>query len=150
MEKTMTNVNEVEEPPAKEYRLDELVKAFVDTRDVLEEIDERYKLERKQPLRLKELLTEQLLLKLKQTGQEMARTKYGTVTAVTRDTTSCSDPNLFIDFVRDHDAYYLLDRRANLTACKEFLEVNGQLPPGVKLNSKQDVNVLAKRVVEED
>jgi hypothetical protein len=58
-----------------------------------------------------------------------------------RDTASCSDPNLFIDYVREHDAYELLDRRPNSTACKEFLKANNQLPPGVKLNSMRYVNV---------
>jgi hypothetical protein len=135
----MTN-QELAEPEI-EYKFDKLVKAFVDTRSVIEDIEERYKQEKKKPLRLKELLTEQLLKKLKQTGQEMARTKYGTVTAVTHDTASCSDPDIFIHYVSEHNAYELLDRRPNKTACKEFLKNNGELPPGVKFNSKQDVNV---------
>jgi hypothetical protein len=124
------------EPPAPDLsRFDMLVKAFVATGRVIEEIEAEHRERLKKPLRLKELLTEELLNRLAETGQEMARTKYGTVSAAVRDTASCSDPNLFIDYVREHDAYELLDRRPNVTACREYNNEHGMLPPGVKLNS---------------
>jgi hypothetical protein len=142
----MTNqeliADELDTPPTTELRFDELVSAFIDTRDVIKAIEERYKEELKKPYRLKALLTERLLDKLKATGQAAARTEYGTVTAVVHTTVSCSDPNAFVDYVREHDAFELMDRRANKTACEEFLKNTGELPPGVKINRQQDVNVL--------
>jgi hypothetical protein len=133
-----------EPPPSTDHKFDEMVFAFIATRDKIEEIEARHKHELANPRRLKELLTERLLNKLQETGQEMARTKYGTVSAATRDTPSCTDPNLFVQYVRDNDAYELLDRRPNATACKEFLKEHGQLPPGVKLNQLRYVNVQRK------
>jgi len=125
------------------YRLDELVEAYIDCRRMIESIEERHKQELAKPRKLKEMLTERLLDMLAATGQEMARTKFGTVSAATRDTASCSDPNIFVDYVREHDAYELMDRRPNSTACRAFLEEHGELPPGVKLNVLQYVNVRA-------
>lgn len=124
-------------------RLDELVKVFIATRTEIKAIEERHKAELAKPLKLREMLAERMLKQLADTGLEMARTEYGTVTAVTHDSVSCKDANLFIQYVREHDEYELLDRRPNKTACKEYLKANGQLPPGVKMNSKQDVNVRA-------
>lgn len=133
------------EEPKQDYTFEFLVDAFIQNRDAIEKMEERHKQELKPALRLRELLTEQLLLKLKATGQEMARTKVGTVSAAPRTSVSCSDPNIFMDYVRENDAFELLDRRPNKTACLEFNSENGQLPPGVKMTSKQDVNVQRAR-----
>jgi len=130
-------------------RFDELVRAFVELRKVVKEIEDRHKQELAKPLRLKELLTAELLEGLASTGQEMARTQYGTVSAAVRVTPSCSDPNLFIAYVREHDAYELMDRRPNGTACAEFAKAHGQLPPGVKVSQVRYVNVRAATQTED-
>ena len=137
-----TRVNGQQLQPSR-YKFDELVEAFIECRDVIEAIKERHKQELAKPNQLKEMLTERLLDMLASTGQDMARTKFGTVSAATRDTASCSDPNIFVDYVREHDAYELMDRRPNSTACRAFLDEHGELPPGVKLNVLRYVNVRA-------
>lgn len=134
---------------ASSPRFDELVRAFVELRKVTKEIEDRHKQELAKPFRLKELLTERLLESLAETGQEMARTQYGTVSAAVRVTPSCSDPNLFIDYVRKNDAYELLDRRPNSTACQEFAKEHGCLPPGVKVSQVRYVNVRAATQTED-
>lgn len=134
---------------ASSPRFDELVRAFVELRKVVKEIEDRHKQELAKPLRLKELLTEELLEGLASTGQEMARTQYGTVSAAVRVTPSCSDPNLFIAYVRENDAYELMDRRPNGTACAEFAREHGQLPPGVKVSSVRYINVRAATQTED-
>lgn len=134
---------------ASSPRFDELVRAFVELRKKTKEIEDRHKQELAKPLRLKELLTEELLEGLASTGQEMARTQYGTVSAAVRVTPSCSDPNLFIAYVRENDAYELMDRRPNGTACAEFAKEHGQLPPGVKVSSVRYVNVRAATQTED-
>ena len=123
-------------------RLDKLVNYYLELRKEIEEIKERHAHELDKPNKAKEILTEQLLQALDSTGQEMARTKFGTVSAAVRDTASCSDPALFIDYVRKNDAYELVERRPNSTACREFAKGNdGKWPPGVKVNSIRYVNV---------
>ena len=134
---------------ASSPRFDELVRAYNKTDNVIDKIKERHKQELEKPHRLKELLTERLLEALADTGQEMARTQYGTVSAAVRPTASCFDPNLFIDYVRKHDAYELMDRRPNSTACQEFNNQHGELPPGVKINLIRFVSVR-NRKTEED
>jgi hypothetical protein len=145
----MPKLKIVNDAPAFDYKIDELVNAYNATDNVINKIKERYQQELKKPNRLKELLTEQLLNMLKATGQEMARTEYGTVSAAVRDTASCSDPNMFIDYVREHDAYELMDRRPNSTACREYLEEHGMLPPGVKLNSIRYVSVRNRKTAKD-
>ena len=123
-------------------RLDKLVNYYIKLRTEIEDIKKQHEAELAKHLKAREVLTEQLLEALDSTGQEMARTKFGTVSAAVRDTASCSDPALFIDYVRKNDAYELVERRPNSTACREFAKGNdGKWPPGVKVNSIRYVNV---------
>jgi hypothetical protein len=131
--------------PKQDYTFEFLVDAFIQNRDAIEEMEKRHKLELKPAFRLRELLTEQLLLKLKATGQEMARTKAGTVSVAPRTSISCSNPNEFMEYLIENQLWELIDRRPNKTACLEFNNENGQLPPGVKMTSKEDVNVQRAR-----
>jgi hypothetical protein len=82
-----------------------------------------------------------MLAFLDATGQESAKTDEGTVFIAHRSTASLADPDAFMDYVRENDAYELMDRRANSVACREFADEHGSLPPGVKLNSTRTVNV---------
>jgi hypothetical protein len=137
-------------PSLNGYTIEDVVRAYIKTRNTIEQIKERHKQELKKHHQYQAIQTAWLLTTLKATGQEMARTKYGTVSAAVRDTASCSDPNMFIDYVREHDAYELLDRRPNSTACREFNAKHGMLPPGVKLNTIRYVNVLARAQTEDN
>ena len=58
-----------------------------------------------------------------------------------KHTASLGDPDAFMDYVMKNGAFELMDRRANSTACREFAEEHGSLPPGVKLNSTRTVGV---------
>jgi hypothetical protein len=90
----------------------------------------------------KEQLTEDLLAALEQTGAEMMRTKHGTVSKLLKSTASLHDPDAFMAFVVEQEQFELLERRANVTACREYAdEHDGALPPGVKMNVKRYVGV---------
>ena len=78
---------------------------------------------------------------LDKSGQEMARTDEGTVYVTVRHNASLGDPDAFMDYVMQNGAFELMDRRANSTACRDFAEEHGSLPPGVKLNSIRTVGV---------
>lgn len=80
---------------------------------------------------------------LDKTGQKSARTNEGTVTATMKHYASLGDPDAFMDYVMKNGAFELMDRRANSTACRDFAEEHGSLPPGVKLNSIRTVSVRA-------
>ncbi len=46
-----------------------------------------------------------------------------------------------MDYVIENKNFDLLDRRANVTAVKAFVQDNKREPPGCNLNSYQKVNV---------
>lgn len=124
-------------------RVDKLVADYIATRDYIKKLKEKHKNELAEFELALEKLAGRLLLFLAHTGQEMARTAEGTVSATFKDTASLPDPDVFMDFVVEHERYDLLNRHANATACRDFEKENGTLPPGVKINRIRTVSVRA-------
>jgi hypothetical protein len=120
----------------------EWVKEYVRKRDGLARFDDAVREKRKE-LFLDSMneLTGKILAALDATGQESARTEFGTASVNVRYDASCSDPDAFVEFVRKNDAWELMERRAGSVACRAFLEEHGQLPPGVKINAVRGIGV---------
>jgi len=114
---------------------------FVSLRDKLAEFDEAARQKRKKIVDLMTLVENQIMSALDATGQESARTEFGTASITVRHYASCSDPDAFVDFVRENDAWELMERRAASIPCRAWAEEHGQLPPGVNINSVRGIGV---------
>jgi len=123
-------------------RIDKRVSQYLMLRDKVESIEERHKAELKPFNEAKDRLVGELLEVLDLFGLKSAKTEFGTVSVKVYHTSPLSDPDAFMDFVRENDAYELMDRRANSTAVREYAEEHeGLLPPGVKINSRRTIGV---------
>jgi|SRR5262252_1143078 len=83
----------------------------------------------------------QILEFLDSTGQESAKTAAGTAYVHRQDYASCSDADGFMQFIAHNNAYELLNRTPNSTACRAFADQHGHLPPGVNLNTQRTAKV---------
>lgn len=125
-------------------RVDKWVEQFIQVRDHLKDMEKLYN-EATKPFReVKDLLEGKMRAFLVETGQENAATKFGTVHLSTRYTASLADSDAFMEFVKSHDLFDLMDRRANSTAVREYAEEHGTLPPGVNLSANETVGVRRK------
>jgi len=70
------------------------------------------------------------------------KTKYGTAYWKTRWSASLVDPDLFMKFVRENDRWNLMDRKANVAAVRDYAKVEGELPPGARLDSMRKVHII--------
>lgn len=122
-------------------RADELAALMIHVRSKLDLLEQRYEKERAPWVEKRKLLEGAALEFLKMTGQESARTANGTIHITTRYTASLADGEAFMDFVMERGLFELLERRASSTACREYAEENGQLPPGVKINTFETAQV---------
>lgn len=68
----------------------------------------------------------------------------GTAYKSTRASATVADWDGFLDHVKEHDAWELLERRVNKTAVEQFKAVNSDLPPGVNWSETQVVNFRRK------
>lgn len=117
------------------------VKQTIDLRDKIKAIQKRHKEELKPYLEVMEQLEMLILSWLNATNSKNVATDHGTAYITTRNSATVADMEVFWQFVQDKGLYDLIDKRANAPAVAEFIEANGQAPPGVNFRQMQDVNV---------
>ncbi len=121
--------------------VDKRIEQYVAIRDRLKEMKDKYE-ESCAPLKaMQDQLSGWLQDFLETSGSESIRTKHGTCFASTRYTASLADPQAFMDYVIQNQEFDLLDRKANATAVRAFVEENGNLPPGCNLSALRTVGV---------
>lgn len=89
---------------------------------------------------------EQTLLEVcKVTGSTGLRTEVGTATRTTKTRYWTSDWEAMHKFIKEHEAFDLLERRIAQNAMKTFLEVNPDtLPQGLNVDSRYAITVRRK------
>lgn len=130
-----------EAPSPASAKIETRVTQYVQVRDRIKEITERHTQELAPLVETQNLLSAWLTDALSTAGAESIRTKGGTVYTTTRYSASLADPQSFMNYVIENSKWDLLDKRANSTACRDFTEANGSLPPGVNLNAIRTVGV---------
>lgn len=124
-----------------EAKADQLAKVYVKIRDRRRELE-------KQAAELKEqqdLIGLELLEICKEQGAQTIRTEFGTVSKRTTKNYWTSDWESFTNFIKEHNAFALLQQRINNTNMVQFLEENPDLlPPGLNADVNQTV-VITKR-----
>jgi len=121
--------------------VDAWIDEYVKIRDNIKLLDDRHK-EALKPLRNRQEELAGLLQKLlDDTNSDKVSAKSGTAFTTTKYTAALADPEAFMHFVASHDRFELLDRKANVTAVKDYVLENKALPPGVSLTQFKTVNV---------
>ena len=117
---------------------------YIQVRDALKRIDEKWEAEKAPLLEIKEVLSGILGAALDANNAENMKTENGTFYRSTKYTASLADPKIFMDFVIANAKFDLIDRRANATAVRDYVKENNQLPPGCNLNAIQTLGVRRK------
>jgi hypothetical protein len=77
---------------------------------------------------------------LDESGLTLARTEFGTVSLTTEQVASVEDWNAFEEYIYDHRALYLLQRRASNPAYREEINQRGPVP-GVSAFTKRKLSL---------
>lgn len=121
---------------------DKLVPVYIKIRDAIREKEEEHKAEL---AGLKEQLEEvanALLGICEAQGQDGFRTPFGTVTRRVTSRFWTSDWDSMYQFIKDHDAPFLLEQRIHNGNMKQFLEENPDVHPvGLQADRKYTVQV---------
>lgn len=126
-------------------RIDKYAQHYIAIRDKLKAMEEAHDLAKAPFLEIQNKLQGRIMAFLDATGQQNAKTKYGTCGTSTRYTASLSDPDAFMKFVVDNKRFDLLDRRANSTVVREYVKEHNVTPPGANLNAIRTVSVTRPR-----
>ena len=116
-------------------KVDDVVGAYVKLRDKKTEIERRHKEElapiKENMEKLEAWLQRQLLTE----GVESFKTQNGTAFLQTASSATVRDWDATLEFIREHDEWSLLEGRVSKTAVKDYIENNGEPPPGVNFNN---------------
>lgn len=122
-------------------RAEKLVGMYIALRDELRRLNEAHKLAIEKHVEYMEECKGRLQHLLEVNGAESMKTSMGTVYETTKFTATLPDPKAFMDFVIANNEFDLLDRKANVTAVRGYVNDHGALPPGCHLASIKDVGV---------
>lgn len=122
-------------------QIDELVKKYKRLREIKKLYDDEHK---EKTAKVKEGMNkiEAIMLQFfEDTGQTSAKTQYGTPYITTRESYSVADRESFMTWVKEHDAWEMLESRAAKSAVEAYKEETGDLPPGLNYSAERKVNV---------
>ena len=125
--------------------LGKLASAYIKIRDKRQELKRAFEAEDQTLEADMKMLEAEMLDICKQTNAETIRTKSGTIIRSIKSRYTTSDWDSMYRFIRENDAFGLLEKRLHQTHMKQFLEENPDLhPPGLQANVEQTV-VIIKR-----
>lgn len=112
-------------------KVDEVVAAYIQLRDCKEQITRKHK-EELAPINEKMGKIEAWLQRHLQTeGVESMKTKAGTAFLQTASSATVRSWPETLAWVKANDEWSFLEARVNKTAVKDFIESQGEIPPGV-------------------
>lgn len=117
------------------------VAQYLQLRDKKAEIAKRHKEELEPYNRALAILENLFQQSMDQQGLENLKTDAGTAYKSTVGTVSVADWDAFFGYVREHDAWHLVEKRPAKTAVEEVLEETGELPPGLDYSRTIKINV---------
>ena len=83
-------------------------------------------------------------------GLTSFKSDYGTAFLTTTDYANVADWDAVIRFIRDNEAYDMLEKRVSKIAVRGYIEANKAVPPGITSGTKLEVNIRKPGAKSED
>lgn len=121
-------------------KISELVEKYVALRDKKAEYKGEYEAKVAKVDQVLNKIECKLLEVFEQTGMDSVKTEFGTAYKSVRSSASVADRDTFMEYVKEHDEWQLVEVRAAKLAVEQFKDVNNDLPPGVNWREERVVN----------
>jgi hypothetical protein len=122
-------------------KVSEVVSHYIALRDQKAAIKAEYDAKVSKIDKTLDTIEAKLLEVFAQTGMDSVRTANGTAYTTVRTSASVADREIFMNYVKSHDEWPLLEVRASKTGIEQFKEMNQDLPPGVNWREERVVNI---------
>lgn len=124
---------------------DKLVQTYVKVRDKRKVLADEFKDKDKELQDILDIIEAELLEACKSIGADSIRTEFGTVSRKVSKRYWTNDWHSFHEFLKEHDALDLMEKRVSQSNMNTFLEENPDLlPPGLNVNAKYTVVIRRK------
>lgn len=133
-------------PPEEKQSVpvDKLAGIYIKIRDARAKLKSDYEAQDAELQEQMDVIEEQLLEACKSIGADSIRTAAGTVIRSVKNRYWTNDWDSMYSFVREHDAFGLLERRIHQTNMKSFIEENPNLLP-MGLNTDSRYSIVVRR-----
>lgn len=121
--------------------ISDLVRSYVQLRDKKKDLEQSHKARVARLTELMDQIEARLRQHFNETGAESVRTEEGTAYSSTKMSVRVADAEAFRAFVETHNAWAMMDARANKSAVETYLDEHGELPPGLDVSRIQTVNI---------
>ena len=136
----MSEENEVATRPD----LDQLTAIYLKIRDTRAENKRQFENVDKDLEEQQKMLAEQMLDTCKEMNADSIRTPHGTIIRSVKSKYWTGDWDSMYNFIKEHDAFGLLEKRLHQTNMKEFLNENPDVMP-MGLNVENEYTVVVRR-----
>ena len=136
----MSEENEVAERPD----LDQLTSIYLKIRDKRAENKREFENVDKDLEEQQKMLAEQMLDTCKEMNADSIRTPHGTIIRSVKSKYWTGDWDSMYNFIKEHDAFGLLERRLHQTNMKDFLNENPDVMP-MGLNVENEYTIVVRR-----
>lgn len=121
--------------------IDDVVATYMKLRSHKEQIDAEAKAKvdeiKAKMMKLEAWIKEQADLQ----GVTSFKTKHGTAFLTTTDFANVADWDAVLNFIRENEAYDMLEKRISKVAVRGYIEQTKSVPPGVNYGTRIDVNI---------
>lgn len=128
-----------------EVTADKLIKAFLKLKAQRKQLEDQFKAEDSDLAAQQEMIQERLADLCEEIGVDSLKTPYGSATRAVKTRYWTQDWGSMYEFIKEHDALFLLEQRLHQTNLKNFLADNPDtLPMGLNSDSRYVINVRSK------
>lgn len=125
--------------------VEKIVSAYIKIRDTKEKLYQEYKAQETVLQEQMNTLKEKLIELSKETGATSFSTPSGIAYRTIKNRYWTNDWGSFYDFMRQHGAIELLEKRIHQANMKEFLENNPEThPPGLHVDQEYEITIRRK------
>jgi len=121
--------------------IDDVVATYMKLRHKKEQIEAQAKSEvdalKVKMLKLEAWIKEQADLQ----GVTSFKTRHGTAFLTTNDFANVADWDAVLSFIKENEAYDMLEKRISKVAVRGYIEQTKSVPPGVNYGTRIDVNI---------
>ena len=127
-----------------DFVYDDAVKEYITLRDAVDAIENEAKRKKAELRAIMARIEAQITEHAQADGLVTVPTNHGTAYWSTHYTCTCASRDELFDYVRQHEAWDLLESRPSKSAVKSLVEATGEPPPGVNFSAYRVLNIRAK------
>ena len=122
-------------------KLSELVETYVFWRDEKSKLKAEYDTAKQRIESKLDAIEAALLKTFDSAGLDSIKTTAGTAYTSTQTQASVVDPDAFFTYVKNEEAWHLMEKRCSKSAVEQFKQEHNDLPPGINWREERVVNV---------